>query len=251
MNGPARLRDGTGPASVLLRGADLKVPNAARRRALAFTTAATGMLTGGTALAATGTSLAKSVVLWLCLGTVGTGVIALAVAQTVARGEVARQAAQAPMPKRSATPAKPPPRPLAPAPELPDEVAPAPVSTPAPERTLTRDARPTSPRSSRPAAAAPPSTAMPPATGLVEEQRRIESARAAVARGDASSALAILDDYRRAFPEGQFGPEALALRIEAVRASGDLARASALAAEFERRYPHHPLVSRVRSAGRP
>jgi outer membrane protein assembly factor BamD (BamD/ComL family) len=87
-----------------------------------------------------------------------------------------------------------------------------------------------------------------PGPSLVEEQRSIETARAAVARGDSATALATLDDYDRVYGGGQFGPEALALRVEALSAAGQLGRARSLAAEFQRRYPHHPLLTRVQGA---
>jgi outer membrane protein assembly factor BamD (BamD/ComL family) len=88
----------------------------------------------------------------------------------------------------------------------------------------------------------------PRASSLFEEQRIIESARAAASRGDTGSALATLDSYQLAYPQGQFGPEALALRIEALSARGDLTRARSLAAEFQRRYPHHPMMAPVQAA---
>ena len=47
--------------------------------------------------------------------------------------------------------------------------------------------------------------------------------------------------------EPQFWPEALALRIEALRSSGQLGKARALAADFAEKYPHHPLLGRVQS----
>jgi hypothetical protein len=83
---------------------------------------------------------------------------------------------------------------------------------------------------------------------LFEEQRIIESARAAVARGDARSAFSLLDDYERAYASKQFRPEALALRIEALRSNGQLGAARALAAEFGQKYPHHPLLQQVQAA---
>jgi outer membrane protein assembly factor BamD (BamD/ComL family) len=57
-----------------------------------------------------------------------------------------------------------------------------------------------------------------------------------------------LDNYERSYPTPQFGPEALALRVEALRSSGQLAAARALAADFAQKYPHHPLLQRVQSA---
>jgi hypothetical protein len=57
-----------------------------------------------------------------------------------------------------------------------------------------------------------------------------------------------LDGYDRVYAQGQFGPEALALRVEALSGAGQVGRARSLAAEFQRRYPHHPLLSRVQAA---
>ena len=80
---------------------------------------------------------------------------------------------------------------------------------------------------------------------MFEEQSVIETARAALAQGDAGRALATLDVYDRRYAQRQFGPEALALRVEALRAEGQIGLARTLAQEFERRYPHHPLLTRV------
>jgi outer membrane protein assembly factor BamD (BamD/ComL family) len=83
---------------------------------------------------------------------------------------------------------------------------------------------------------------------LFEQQRFIEAARAASARGDARAALSVLDSYDRAHARKQFGPEALALRVEALRASGQTAAARNLATDFARLYPSHPLLPRVQGA---
>jgi hypothetical protein len=257
MKEPQRLRDGSGSASLLLRGADLTVPRAARRRALAFTSAAASMAASGTAAAAGGATLAKGVLLWIGLGTLGGGLMSFGVAETVAHIDTVHIEA-----KRAAEPK---PRPAAPSvrarPPVNVEASPvdapsvpvAPVTPTVPELTVARDARAaqstaaSAPRA--PSATTAPAQA-PAGTSLFDEQRVIESARAAVARGDATTALSTLDDYQRSYAQGQFGPEALALRVEALSTRGDLAKAGGLAAEFERRYPHHPLLSRVQNAVR-
>lgn len=122
-----------------------------------------------------------------------------------------------------------------PAAPAPVEVAPPPLKEPAP----VRSAPPPTTTSSAPAAR-PPS--------LFDEQRVIESARAAIARGDAGGGLRLLDDYSRTFPAGQFQPEALALRVEALGSHGDRRRAKALAEVFARKYPQHPLLPRVQAS---
>lgn len=251
---PVRLRDGHGPARVLMGGSGLSVPSAARRRALAFTGAAAGMAASGTAVAAAGaSSLVKSVVLYVVLGTVGGGVASLVASETISRLDApsAQVTQAAPAPKLAAPAPNPvvvTPAPVAAAPSA----APAAVVAPA-ERVVAREGG----ASSRAAAssAAAPNAAVATAPGkrvaapsLFEEQALIEQARAALARGDTTSALSTLDGYDRSHAQRQFGPEALALRVEALSSRGDLARARSLAAEFRQRYPHHPLLSRVQAA---
>jgi hypothetical protein len=85
---------------------------------------------------------------------------------------------------------------------------------------------------------------------LLDEVKLIEAARGAARRGDAMGTLAALDQYSKAYPRAQFGPEALALRIEALSRSGSMSQARALAAQFGRIYPTHPLLGRVQAAVR-
>jgi len=81
-------------------GSGLAVPSASRRRALAFTGAAATMVASGTAGA---TSLVKSVVLCVCLGTVGGGLVSLAASETFSRMETTQAADKpAPLPKWAA-----------------------------------------------------------------------------------------------------------------------------------------------------
>jgi hypothetical protein len=91
-------------------------------------------------------------------------------------------------------------------------------------------------------AAPPPPTALPSA----DEAREIEAARAALSRGDTNSAIAQLNTYDSAHPNGQLKPEAMALRIQALSKSGKTTEARALANEFEAKYPEHPLLPQVR-----
>lgn len=248
MKEPMRLRDSRGPAAELMRGASLPVPNAARRRAIAFTGAAVNMAAGGTALAAGGTSaLVKSVALCIGLGVVGGGVASLAVSSSISSWEGAHQpsAVVAPTkpraPEAEAAPVAPPVVEAAP-PSAP-EVAPQPV-LPVAEPVASLGAKGPSPVKSAPALSA--DVATPPSRpSLFDEQRMIEKARAAIGRGDAASGMATLDEYERAFDKPQFSPEAMALRVEALSHTGQLERARRLADEFRRRYPRHPLLGRV------
>jgi TolA-binding protein len=94
--------------------------------------------------------------------------------------------------------------------------------------------------------------AMPSAgSATPSEARRIESARDAVRRGDASAALAALNDYEQAHPNGALAPEAMALRIEALSNSGRTAEAEALAGDFQRKYPSHPLSAQLKNGAKP
>lgn len=247
MTEPLRLRDGAGPARVLMAGSRLAVPSASRRKALAFTSAAASMAASGTAVAAGGaTSLVKSVVLCVCLGTLGGGALSLAVSELVTRVDSSRAHPTVAAPKPSRV-----------------ERTRAPTASPPP---LSEEAQASAPSAAEPAlpaarsgspvaAAAPavplalaPGRKLEPAPSLFEEQRAIETARGAVARGDATTALGLLDDYQSSYPRGQFRPEALALRIEALSQHGELGRARSLAAEFRHAYPHHPLLLRVQAA---
>jgi len=252
MNEPLRLRDGDGAARRLMAGAVMHVPQASRRRAVAFTSAAAALGTGTVALAASATSVVKTFVLCVALGAVGGGVISLVASETIARLDaksepVARPAAQ-PSEARAA-PAGPARAPEVVASETPIEAPASPVTEPVAKE----------PASKAKASLRDPGAASEPAVpdaraptrlkpSLFEEQRIIESARAAVARGDVRSAFALLDNYDQSYTPKQFGPEALALRIEALRSSGQLGRARALAADFAQRYPHHPLLQRVQAA---
>jgi hypothetical protein len=242
------LRDGDGAARVLMGGSGLNVPRASRRRALTFVSAAAaGTAVSGTAAAATTAALVKGVLLCVCLGAAGGGLASLAISEAFTRLETppATVPASAPRPAVTAVssgappalPAAPDPAPKMPSPEH-----------AAPEHAATRDARASTPSPVSNVAAASASANPLPGQSLFEEQRIIESARAAVARRDSAAALATLDGYDRAYAQRQFGPEALALRVEALSAAGQTGRARGLAAEFQRRYPHHPLLSRVQAA---
>ncbi|HEX2872568.1 MAG TPA: hypothetical protein VHP33_14965 [Polyangiaceae bacterium] len=255
MSEPVRLRDGEGAARRLMAGAVLHVPRASRRRAVAFTSVAASLGASTVAVTASAASVLKSFVVCVAIGAVGGGVMSLAASETIARLEQkaegqAQPAAQA---GRGPAPARTPsaleevavaPRAAPPVTEPPAVVEVAPAAEPsakaAPSKTLV---------AGRDALAAPepepPAARAVAGSSLVEEQRVIESARAAVARGDLRAASAALDTYDRSYASKQFGPEALALRVEALHGMGQLAQARALAADFARRYPHHPLLRRV------
>lgn len=241
MNDLVRLRDSAGPARKLMRGAELPVPSAARRRALAFTAAAANLAVGGTALAASGTSLVKSVALCVSLGVVGGGLASLGVSSAITSWEEPRVAAAANVATTRSSGSRRAPA----APSAVPAVAPA-----APEPAVSAVTSAASGAGESPLARSAPSAGSsgPARRSLFDEQRVIEGARAAIARGDARAGLKLLDGYERGFPQGQFYPEALALRVEALSNRGDFERAKALADEFARRYSQHPLLPRVQAS---
>lgn len=245
MNEPMRLRDGDGAARRLMAGAVMHVPRASRRRAVAFTGTAATLGASATAVAASATSVVKSFVLCVALGAVGGGAVSLAASETVARLDT--------QPVSQAQPATAAPRPV---PRTPHSVA---VEAPAAALEAPLVDAPTVVEPAANAggkAKAAGTNALPRVeprvetplraeSSLFEEQRIIESARAAVARGDFRSAFALLDGYEHTYTAKQFWPEALALRVEALRGSGQLGAARALATDFAQKYPHHPLLQRV------
>jgi hypothetical protein len=84
-----------------------------------------------------------------------------------------------------------------------------------------------------------------PAGDLRDQIALIDAARTAVKAQLTERALVLLHRYEVSYPTGAFRPEALALRVEALRDSGRDAEAKALAREFLARYPQSPLADRV------
>lgn len=101
-----------------------------------------------------------------------------------------------------------------------------------------------------PANAAPkraPAAASKDASSLPEELSALESARRALVGGDAKRALQQLDEYSRRFSKPRLGTEAAVLRIEALMANGERARANQLGRDFLAKHTNGPYERRVRS----
>jgi hypothetical protein len=252
MNEPMRLRDGEGAARQLMAGSVMRVPSASRRRAVAFTSAAATIGASATAVAASATSVMKSFLLCVAIGAAGGGVMSLAASETVARLDPKAESHAQPSPRLNDAPGLSqgsPPAPVAVVVETPRAVAVPALIVPVAKDVSVKGKSPMRDEGvarGRDALEASGKARVEPS--LFEEQRIIESARAAVTRGDTRSAFALLDNYERAYASKQFWPEALALRVEALRGSGQLTAARALAADFAQKYPHHPLLQRVRNA---
>jgi hypothetical protein len=200
----------------------------------ARTLAALG-LAGGAGLASTSTAFAG-------LKMLGAGVLAVGV---VASGAwlMTREDPPAPVHAGGSVMAPPPVAPSV------SDVAPAIESARTPDVAPRSDAPRIVPKSAPRAPAAPAaSTSSAAPSRLAEEARSLEVARRALEGHQARPALAALDRYERDFPRGELRPEATALRVEALAASGEESSAQALGRQFLSRYPGHPAVPRVRRA---
>jgi hypothetical protein len=83
------------------------------------------------------------------------------------------------------------------------------------------------------------------AVDLRDQIALIDAARAAVAEGSGARALALMRQYQSKYGSGSFGPEAAALRIEALVKLGRTAEARSLAARFVSEQRGSPLAERV------
>jgi len=75
----------------------------------------------------------------------------------------------------------------------------------------------------------------------------VDGARALLANGNARDALARLREYDARYPAGALGPEAIALRVEALLRSGEQAKGRALGDKFVAQHPNSPYAARIRS----
>ncbi len=145
-------------------------------------------------------------------------------------------------------------------PTAPGAAVPATVAEPAP--VPPREGLAPSPSPSRPPMAAAPvergAAPTEPASGslprgrapatesdLREQIALVDSARAALASGGADRALATVRDYQKRYPSGAFGPEAAAVKVEALVKLGSAAEARTAAKRFVATYGPSPLADRV------
>jgi hypothetical protein len=276
MSEPRRfLEDGGGLEQSLLRSAREDAPQpGSRQRTLAAlglgvgvsvlgasaTTAATAKAATATATAtataaATATPAVKVAATIGMLKWIGVGVASGAL--LVGAAEVAHSVSPPPAKvaptsiedhARAAIPA---PRPAA------KGVAPAPMEAPeVPAPAVTEAPVVAAPVASEAASAGAPSVEAPRArsasptpapSALADEIAALDSAREALASGDAGRALRALDARDRAFPRGALGPEAMVLRIEALALRGDRAAATRLGESFLAASPRSPHASRIRT----
>jgi hypothetical protein len=85
-------------------------------------------------------------------------------------------------------------------------------------------------------------------SALSVETAQLDRVRSAIAAGQASNALTLLDEYDARFSAGQLVPEAALLRVRALTAAGRSEAARALALDLLRGSPDAELAARIREA---
>lgn len=247
MSDPKRIYDARRGdlASQLIGAARRETPSTRSRRRAQATVAllASGATLSSASAGAAATlvsPLVKTVLVWLGLGIAAGGTFGLAAV------EISQPVGAAPSPRAAA------PRQWEPAPAAPPRAAAAPrESAPPPsvEPVIPPPAPVAPPRSLRPSAvvqASEPAPASAPLPSLARELELIDRARAALRVRDVVGARRALEVHERSFPAPQFGPEALALRIELLEAERLTGAAEQLRQHFLTVYPGHPLAARLR-----
>ena len=243
MNDPCRLREGADDFErALLQSARADAPtHDARARQLAVLGVAGA--TAGATPGAVGAfaALSKAGVVKWALVVLLVGSAAAGARLVVDRREPASLVAAAPTPAVSEREAETRVAPTATATAPADTVSAAPPS---------RVVRGAPPRSAPLPVAAPPASSTPiglPPARLAEETAALDSARTALRSGSTVDALRALDAHARDYPGGALQPEASALRVEALLATGDRAGAETVARALLATYPATPSARRVRA----
>jgi hypothetical protein len=86
-----------------------------------------------------------------------------------------------------------------------------------------------------------------PQGSLADEVAQLQKAKLALKSGNPAQALAELSTYSQRFPRPMLGAEASVVRIEALSAGGDSARAKSLAEAFLAKNPNSPYATRLRN----
>jgi hypothetical protein len=82
------------------------------------------------------------------------------------------------------------------------------------------------------------------------ELRLLQRARAAVASAEFTTALALIADYERRFPEGRFREECEALRVKSLSGLGRSEQARRAAEAFREQFPRSVLLRRIEEAAK-
>jgi hypothetical protein len=195
-----------------------RAPGSARARALgALGVLAATTTTGATAAAGGSTLLAKVLAATVLTGAVTAGGVAWHASRRHPEARPLPASTEVAMPREATGP-----------PSVPTtSPAPAPAPSAEPPRELARAARPIS------------------SGALAQEVAALELARQALLARDGDSAIRALDRYRAQFPRGELSSEATVLRVQALLARGDVAKAAALADDYCTAYPESPYAQRV------
>ncbi|HVU03804.1 MAG TPA: hypothetical protein VHE30_18725 [Polyangiaceae bacterium] len=207
--------------------------------------AATGI---GGASKAGGSVTALLVAKWLGTGAAVGAVTAACIATATTPGLFSEKAAPAAASAAPSIAARPAPAVVRERREEAEPVAPAATAPEAP--LATPEARATRATETETAERAPdPATSPggPAASNVVAEVASLDRARAALAAGDARTALARLSEHARRFPGGALEPEAVVLRVRALRETGDVTGATALAKSFLAAHPDSSQAARLRA----
>jgi len=82
-------------------------------------------------------------------------------------------------------------------------------------------------------------------SSLSRELQVLKQAHDALAKGNPNGALSALDDYHARFPQGALGAEETVIRVQALLARGDRARAATVAHQFSKAHPESLYARRV------
>jgi hypothetical protein len=217
----------------------------------AASVALVGTAGGKTASTAAGFSLAKWLLVGAVAGVTTTGSLVVATTPGLFGEETRAVPGQPARPTSPSRPVAAPPKVRAapagegekPAEHV-DQGARSAIEPPAPRTRSYADDEPGTDR-----APAPQGTAFPAAGAdtVAEEVTALDRARAALAAGDGSGALARLDAYERRYPKGTLLPEAAVLRVRALVQLGRSREARSVVGAFVRAHPGSPQAARLRA----
>lgn len=159
--------------------------------------------------------------------------------------EPAPRAAASPAPRAAASLTN-----VAPAPQGTGLARQVPSSVPAATAVPAVDSLPREPRSEEVAQSPAAPTSVLPNSVLSDELRLIDTARAALQRGDAPLALRLTAEHAARFPGGSLAIERDVLRVDALVAGGRIAEAASHACAFVARSPRSAQAPRMIKVGR-
>jgi hypothetical protein len=230
-----KLRGGVG-ASLLSAGKRESPPASARRRASAAVGAAVAAVATQSAASVAGATAGSLLLTKAGASIVAVVVVAAAVAVTSSQGNPALTSVVRSSPAASARAAQ-------------IERAAAPVPVAATRRSVTSSAAlpivPVPVPVPRPASSAVPIDARPSRAPLGDEVAALGRAQQALEGGHPADTLRLVDAFYIDFPQPHLRPESDALRIEALRATGDKAGARSFLDAFRAAHPESPLLEHL------